>query len=314
VTVDPSTPLGTGRELVVRGLHHHRPRSTFARVSVAALAIVAVQAWATVDLRLDDVLSERRLNNVARFTRELRPFPLQSQPWDWGVAWQWTSRLLADKGWDAAVTTLAMSIAAICVAGLAGFGLSFAAARSLAAAEPYLPRPAAPSWLGRAPWIALVVAARALLIFVRAVPEYVWAFLLVAIAGPTLWAAVLALAIHNAGILGKLNAEVIENLDLEAPSALRGLGAGRRQIAIVGVIPLVVPRFLLFFFYRWETCLREATVLGMLGVASLGFFIQDARARQHYDEMLALILVGSAIVLIGDLLSAAAREAVRRSS
>jgi phosphonate transport system permease protein len=314
MTSGPTTSLGTGRELVVRGLHRERPRSTFVRVSLAALAIIAAQAWATGDFRLDDILSERRLDNVARFARELRPFPLQSQQWDWGIAWQWTARLLADKGWGAAVTTLAMSIAAICLAGLAGFGLSFAAARSLTAAEPYLPGPAAPSWLRRAPWIALVAATRVLLIFVRAVPEYVWAFLLVAIAGPTLWAAVLALAIHNTGILGKLNAEVIENLEREAPSALRALGAGRRQIALAGVIPLVVPRFLLFFFYRWETCLREATVLGMLGVASLGFFIQDARARQHYDVMLALILVGSALVLIGDLLSAAAREAVRRSS
>jgi phosphonate transport system permease protein len=80
------------------------------------------------------------------------------------------------------------------------------------------------------------------------------------------------------------------------------------------MLPLVMPRFLLFFFYRWETCVREATVLGMLGIVSLGFYIQDARARQHYDVMVALIVLGSALVVIGDLVSAAAREAVRRSS
>ena len=58
--------------------------------------------------------------------------------------------------------------------------------------------------------------------------------------------------------------------------------------------------------------MREATVLGMLGVVSLGFWIQDARARNHYDEMFFLILLGSALVLLGDLLSFVAREAVRR--
>lgn len=51
----------------------------------------------------------------------------------------------------------------------------------------------------------------------------------------------------------------------------------------------------------------------MVGIASPGFFVQDARARQHYDVMFALILLGSAFVIVGDLLSAAARETVRRS-
>jgi phosphonate transport system permease protein len=152
------------------------------------------------------------------------------------------------------------------------------------------------------------------LIFLRAIPEYVWAFLLLAMLGPTLWAAVFALAIHNTGILGKLNAEVMENLEPQTLAALRALGGRRTQIAWVGLLPLVAPRFLLFFFYRWETCVREATVIGMLGIASLGFYIQDARARQAYDVTFALILLGSAIVLIGDLVSAAARETLRRSS
>ena len=302
------------RELIVRRLHQRRSRSRFVRISLALLAIVALHEWVTGELRFDDFLSARRLGNLERFVDELRPFPLQSQPWDWNIAAGWFHDVMVSKGWDAAVVTLAMSIAAICLAGAAALVISVGAARSLAAAEPYLPRPTVPSAARRLAWTIAVAAVRALLIFLRAIPEYVWAFLLVAIVGPTLWTAVFALAIHNTGILGKLNAEAIENLESETFVALRGLGAARRQIALIGVLPTVVPRFLLFFFYRWETCLREATVLGMLGIASLGFFIQDARARQHYDVMLALILVGSAIVLIGDLLSAAAREAVRRSS
>lgn len=60
--------------------------------------------------------------------------------------------------------------------------------------------------------------------------------------------------------------------------------------------------------------MRDATVLGLLGIASLGYYVQDARARQQFDVMLALILVGAVIVVVGDLISAMAREAVRRSS
>ncbi len=54
-------------------------------------------------------------------------------------------------------------------------------------------------------------------------------------------------------------------------------------------MPLALPRFLLYFFYRFESCIREATVLGMLGTVSLGYWIQDARGRQSYDEMLLLV-------------------------
>ena len=306
-------PAAYEREIVVGRLQSERSRSRFMRGSVIALALLVAYAWTSGDFRFDDFTNERRLANLQRFAVELVPHPLQTQPWDWGIAAAWGGRLMAEKGWDAGVTTLAMSITAIVMAGFAGLVISFAAARNFAAAEPYLQNAHQPPALVRSLWVALVSMTRGVLIFLRAVPEYVWAFLLVAMLGPTLWAAVFALAIHNTGILGKLNAEAIENLEPETLIALRGLGAGRAQIAAAGLLPLVIPRFLLFFFYRWETCLREATVLGMLGIASLGFFVQDARARQHYDVMFALILLGSAIVIVGDLMSAGAREAVRRS-
>ena len=59
--------------------------------------------------------------------------------------------------------------------------------------------------------------------------------------------------------------------------------------------------------------MREATVLGMLGMGSLGFWIVDARARTRYDEMLFYVLAGALLVLAGDLVSAAVRRAVRRA-
>ena len=76
---------------------------------------------------------------------------------------------------------------------------------------------------------------------------------------------------------------------------------------------MALSRFLLFLFYRWETCVREATVLGMLGIVSLGYWIQDARARNHYDTMVLLVATSVAIVLIGDVVSAVARRVVREA-
>ena len=124
----------------------------------------------------------------------------------------------------------------------------------------------------------------------------------------------LALALHNSGIIGKLSAEVIEDLPREQLRSLTSIGASRLQIVMAAVAPAALPRLLLFFFYRWETCVREATVLGMLGIVSLGFWIQDARARNFYDEMFFLILLGAFIVMIGDVVSTLVRAYVRRAS
>ena len=302
------------RELVLRRLAGEQPRRHFLNSSVAALAALMVYAWATGEFQLEDFFSARRAANLERFAAGLKPYPLQGAAWDWVVAAEWTGELMTVKGWRAAATTLGISIAAIALAGLGGAVLTLPAARTFASPEAYGPHARAPSPWQRTSWSALVSITRLLLIFLRAIPEYVWTFILVTVVGPNAWAAVLALAVHNAGILGKLNAEVVENLPGEVLNGLRALGAGRRQIALAGILPATAPRFLLFFFYRWETCVREATVLGMLGIVSLGFFVQDARARQHYDEMFALILLGSVIVLVGDVISAVARSAVRKSS
>ncbi|MDH3592972.1 MAG: ABC transporter permease subunit, partial [Planctomycetota bacterium] len=210
-------------------------------------------------------------------------------------------------------STVALSIAAICLAGLFGGIASLLAARTLATPEPFLPGPRRPSRWMRFGWRFTCTGVRILLIFLRAIPEYAWAYLFKAMLGLTAWPAVLALAAHNGGILGRLNAEVVENLDPRTPRAMRALGAGRLQIAATALFPAALNRFLLYFFYRWETCVREATVLGLLGFVSLGWFITDAQVRTKYDEMVLFVLLGSAIILIGDLLSALARGLLRRA-
>lgn len=296
----------------IRRLRRARPRQRFLRWSLLGVAVLAVYVWLVGDFDSGSLLAERRQANLLRFLGELVPHPLQGRPWDWGVAWSWLTELMAEKGWSGAAKTLSISVVAIVLAALGGLVLSLPAARSWASSEPWLPEPRPPGRLRRLGWAALVAVTRTVQVVVRSIPEYVWAFLLLALLGPNAWPAVLALAIHNAGILGKLDAEVVENLPPATLATLRGLGGRRRQIAAVAILPLALPRLLLLFFYRWETCVREATVLGMLGIVSLGFWIQDARARNHYDDMFFLILLGAALVLAGDLLSAVARRAVRR--
>jgi phosphonate transport system permease protein len=187
------------------------------------------------------------------------------------------------------------------------------AARNVATSTPFEGQRTADRSIRQRLWRATCAVARGFLVFLRSIPEYVWAFLLLACLGPNAWPAVLALAIHNAGILGKLGAETVENLPPESLAAWRRMGATRRQTVVGAAFPLFFNRFLLYFFYRFETCVREATVLGMLGVVSLGYWIEDARTKQFYDEMIVFVLMGAAIVLLADLVSAASRWIIRRT-
>jgi len=297
----------------VEALNRKRPRSAFLRGSGVALLILVAAAWFTGGFSLGDLFSDGSGEHVSRFLREARPFPVQKND-DWSEAGPWAGKLLQERGWTAAINTLAVAIAAIVLAGGGALLLMLPAARTLATPEPYLPSLRPPSPLRRAAWRTIVSLTRGLFIFLRAIPEYILAFLLMATLGGAAWPAVLALGLHNMGILGKLGAEVVENTDPAVPRALRSLGSSRSQIFVTALLPRNLPRFLLFFFYRWETCVREATVLGMLGLATLGYWIQEARAHFWYDEMLFFILLGAGLVLIGDVVSAVCRGIVRRAA
>jgi len=297
-------------------LHRERPRSRLVRLSLALLAALVVWAWCSGEFDFRPLGDPARREHLAQFvTVEVVPYPLRGAEFSWPALGAWAGALWREHGAEALVATLSIAVLAISLAGLGALLLAPFAARTLATVHPF--EQACLAQQGHAgrrrAWQALNALVRAGLIFLRAIPEYVWAFLLLAMLGPSAWPAVLALAIHNAGILGKLGAETIENLERKPLAALTGLGARRAQLWFAAVLPLSLSRFLLYFFYRFETCVREATVLGMLGVVSLGYWIQDARAKLFYDEMLFFVTLGAAIVLLGDLVSTVARALLRRA-
>lgn len=152
---------------------------------------------------------------------------------------------------------------------------------------------------------------RGLFVVTRAVPEYLYAFLLVGLMGPSAWPLVLALALHNVGILGRLWSEVVENQPSGNARAVLQVGGGRLQAFYSSLAPVALNRFLLFFFYRWESCMREATVLGMLGFSSLGYYISIQKSFRNYDDILFLSLLGASVIVVGDLVSDALRRKLR---
>ena len=145
----------------------------------------------------------------------------------------------------------------------------------------------------------------------RAMPEYILAFLLLRVFGPTYWVLIFALAIHNGGILLRLGAEVFDNTKSQASEVILAQGGNRSSAYLAAMMPAGFNRLVLFLFYRWESCIREATVLGMLGVASLGFLISDAKVAFFYDEMILWVCLGAALVFVGDLTSDFVRGKLR---
>ena len=107
-------------------------------------------------------------------------------------------------------------------------------------------------------------------IFSRAIPELVWAMIVIFIFKPGILPGAIALALHNFGILGKLCAEVIEEVPILVRSETLHLqGANRAQILMYGVFPTVLPQFLTYILYRWEVIMRTTIVVGFVGAGGL---------------------------------------------
>jgi len=138
----------------------------------------------------------------------------------------------------------------------------------------------------------------------RTIPEILWALIFVFVVGLGPFPGVLALGVHTAGVLGKLFAEVIEDVDPRPIEALQATGAGRLAIILYGILPQAAPQFLSYALYRWEVNIRAAAVLGFVGAGGLGQRIHVAISLFHEHQLLTLILAIYVIVTVVDALSA----------
>lgn len=193
-----------------------------------------------------------------------------------------------------AAETLAISVLGTLLAAIAGVCLAL---------------PAAGRW-GRWPRLP----ARLALNVLRSIPELVWAAFMVLAAGLGPFAGCLALAVHTAGVLGRLFAETLENAPPEPARALREAGGGATLAFLYGTLPVVLPQFTSYAFYRWEYNIRMAAVLGFVGAGGLGQMLYVALSVFKTHEAATLLLAMIAIVIAVDVLSAWMRRYLGRSA
>ena len=154
------------------------------------------------------------------------------------------------------------------------------------------------------------ICAKGILNFLRTVPEMIWALIFVFLVGLGPFPGVLALGVHTGGVLGKLFAEVLEDVDPQPIESLQSMGAGRMQILLYGVLPQVMPQFTSYILYRWEVNIRVAAVLGFVGAGGLGQRIHIAISLFLGHQLLTLLIALYVLVTAVDFLSAYLRQRV----
>jgi len=277
---------------------------TVARASLYGFIGLAVVSWVYIlvgaDSGLGDLFSGRSWSNASSFLRQL--LGLED-----GLAGGGTPAFFDLGRWGEtgklAYKTLMMSVLAIGLAGLGVLLTFLPAARNVSNGE-----------LGgnasRAMG-ALYHVFRLFFAFTRSVPELVWAMVIVFFLSPGILPGAIALGLHNYGIVGKLSAEVVENMDPGPARALRSAGAGDLQMLAYGIIPQAMPQFLTYLLYRWEVVIRTTVVVGFVSAGGLGQEFRLNLSFFQYTDVALIILWYLILVLAVDLLSAFLRRTVR---
>lgn len=144
----------------------------------------------------------------------------------------------------------------------------------------------------------------------RAINEIVFAILFIVAVGMGPFAGVMALFVHNVGVIAKLFSEVVETIDPHPVEGIRATGANRIQEIIFGVIPQVLPSWISLSLYRLETNVRSATVLGIVGAGGIGFVLHESIRGFEYDNASAIIIIIILAVSLVDIVSQQLRKLV----
>lgn len=149
---------------------------------------------------------------------------------------------------------------------------------------------------------------RTILSFFRAVPDIVFALIFVTAVGLGPFAGVLALICHNTGVMGKLWAESIEEIDPGPSLALHTVGANRAQIVANATLPQVSASLMGLLLYRFDVNVRSSLVLGLVGAGGIGLLINQSIKSFQFDAMMTHILIVLVLVILVDTFSAVVRK------
>jgi len=153
-------------------------------------------------------------------------------------------------------------------------------------------------------------ASRFVIGVLRAVPEFVFALIFLVAVGITPYSIVLAIGAHTIGVLGKLFAEAVEDMDMGPVDALRAAGAGRMQVFLHAVVPGIAATLMALTLYRLDTNVRGALYLGAFGGGGLGFMLFNSMQLFQYQQATTELAVLLVLLLVVERVSLVVRQRI----
>lgn len=203
---------------------------------------------------------------------------------------RWWNNAFPNTIVGAMIQTIQMALAGTVLALLFAFPLAFLAASNTS------------------PHKFVYSGTRLVINFMRTIPDLALGLVFVAAVGLGPFAGTLALAVHTMTVLTKLLSESIENIDNGVVEAIRTTGANYFQILSFAVLPQMLPDLISFTLYRFETNIRSASVLGLIGAGGIGHLLNTAFRTFNYPEASAIILILIILVMGVDFASARLRK------
>lgn len=264
-----SAPTEASLELLRQRAAAERPGWLYYTAWAVALGVLA-WAWRGAEIRPLDLL--RDSGNIGTYASEF--FPPDFGDW----------RIYVRE----MIVTVHIAVWGTLLAIVAAVPLGLAASANIA-----------PAWLHQ--------PVRRLMDACRAINEMVFAMLFIVAVGLGPFAGVLALAVHTTGTLAKLFSEAVEAIDPRPVEGIRATGARKLVEIAYGVIPQVLPLWLSFALYRFESNVRSASVVGMVGAGGIGVVLFEVIRGFQYAQTCAVLIILVVSVSLIDLLSARLR-------
>jgi phosphonate transport system permease protein len=230
-------------------------------------------------------------SNLARFWgHDIVPAPLRNgglaEPGTWGALASWVSSIVTRQIVPGTVQTVILAQIALAAAAMLALALYPVVSRG---------------FLGRAGHYL----GRVLLVVTRSTPEYMLAYLLLQLMGPSMLPAIIALSLHNGAIVGYLLGRQTDEFTFRA-DAPKGA-----NLYFYETTPRLYGQFLAYMLYRWEMILRESAIFGILGVRTLGYYVDAAISELRLDTAGFLLLAVAALSMSADALSRGLRRSLR---
>jgi phosphonate transport system permease protein len=240
---------------VLKTLSQEKQRVTKTRI-LFLLGAISLLIFAYVQSELNFPLLFRNSNNMVEYTRSY--FPPDFSDWRFYL--------------EDTIITISMGLWGTLMAAISAIPLSLLASENVC-----------PVWI--------VQPIRRLLDAMRAINEIVFALIFVVAVGLGPFAGVLALFVSTTGTLGKLFSEVVESIDPGPVEGIRATGAQKIQEIIFGVLPQVMPLWTSYILYRFESNVRSASVLGIVGAGGIGVSLYQSFQAFQYQKVCAILMI-----------------------